>query len=167
MLLGRMPGWLGPRTGALVAAAAYNFDKRIRGLVHPTTSSAIGFRPEVVSVRECGTPEHLADLILASSCSPPMTPLLTWKGRYVLDGGVVDNVPVCALDDAPGETLVMLTRRYPALPVIPGRTYVQPSARIAVSAWDYTSAEGLQAAYDLGRRDGETFVRDRVRPPGR
>ncbi len=167
MLLGHMPGWLGPRTGALVAAAAYNFDKRIRGLVHPTTPSAMGFRPEVVSVRECGTPAHLADLILASSCSPPMTPLLTWKGRYVLDGGVVDNVPVCALDDAPGETLVMLTRRYPALPVIPGRTYVQPSAKIAVSAWDYTSAEGLQAAYDLGRRDGETFVRDRARPPGR
>ena len=37
----------------------------------------------------------------ASSCSPPMTSSLRWKGRYVLDGGVVDNVPVCALDDAP------------------------------------------------------------------
>ena len=89
-----------------------------------------------------------------------MTPLLTWKGRYALDGGVVDNVPVCALDDAPGETLVMLTRRYPALPDIPGRTYVQPSEKLAVSAWDYTSAEGLQLAYDLGRRDGESFVRN-------
>jgi predicted acylesterase/phospholipase RssA len=159
MLLGHMPPWLGPRTGVLVAAAAYNYDKRVRKIVHPTTPLAIGFRPEVVSVRECATPETLADLILASSCSPPMTPLLTWKGRYVLDGGVVDNVPVCALDDEPGETLVMLTRQYPALPDIPGRTYVQPSKRIPVSAWDYTNAEGLQFAYDLGRRDGEAFAR--------
>ena len=58
-----------------------------------------------------------------------MTSSLRWKGRYVLDGGVVDNVPVCALDDAPGATLVLLTRRYRALPDIPGRTYVQPSRR--------------------------------------
>jgi predicted acylesterase/phospholipase RssA len=159
MLLGHMPRWLGPRTGVLVAAAAYNIDKRIRHVVHPTTPLAIGFRPEVVSVRECRTPEELANLILASSCSPPMTPLLTWKGRYVLDGGVVDNVPVCALDDAPGKTLVMLTRRYPALPDVPGRTYVQPSEKIPVSSWDYTSAEGLQFAYDRGRRDGEAFLK--------
>jgi hypothetical protein len=71
---------------------------------------------------------------------------------------VIDNVPVCALDEAPGRTLVLLTRRYPALPAIPGRTYVQPSATIPVSAWDYTNAEGLQIAYDLGRRDAERFV---------
>jgi len=120
MLLGRVPRWLGPRTGVLAAAAAYNLDKRVRRIVHPTMPRTIGFRPEVVSVRACATPAALADLILASSCTPPMTSLLTWNGRYVLDGGVVDNVPVCALDDDPGETLVMLTRRYPALPDIPG-----------------------------------------------
>jgi len=158
LLLGRMPSWLGPRTGFLTASVAYNFDKRVRRVVHPTTARAIGYWPEVVSVRECATPETLADLILASSCSPPMTSSLTWNGRYVLDGGVVDNVPVCALDGAPGATLVMLTRRYPALPDIPGRTYVQPSQKIAVSAWDYTSPEGIQSAYDLGRRDGEGFL---------
>ena len=158
VLLGHMPRWLGPRTGFLAASAAYNFDKRVRRVVHPTTARAIGYRPEVVSVRECGTPETLADLILASSCSPPMTSSLRWKGRYALDGGVVDNVPVCALDDAPGATLVLLTRRYPALPDIPGRTYVQPSKKIPVDAWDYTSPEGIQSAYDLGRRDGEEFL---------
>ena len=76
----------------------------------------IGFRPEVVSVRECATPERLANLILASSCTPPMTPLQRWNGRYVLDGGVVDNVPICALGEEPGETLILLTRRYPRLP---------------------------------------------------
>ena len=159
VLLGRMPRWLGPRSGFLTASAAYNFDKHVRRAVHPTTARAIGYRPEVVSVRECGTPETLADLILASSCSPPMTSSLTWKGRYVLDGGVVDNVPVCALDDAPGTTLVLLTRRYQALPDIPGRAYVQPSMRIPVDAWDYTNPEGIQSAYDLGRRDGEAFLR--------
>ena len=36
-------------------------------------------------------------------------------------GGVVDNVPICALASDPGETLVLLTRRYPRLPEIPGR----------------------------------------------
>ena len=163
VLLGHMPRWLGPRSGFLTASAAYNFDKHVRRVVHPTTPRAIGYRPEVVSVRECSTPEALADLILASSCSPPMTSSLKWKGRYVLDGGVVDNVPVCALDGAPGATLVMLTRRYPALPDIPGRTYVQPSAKIPVGSWDYTSPEGIQAAYDLGRRDGDAFL-EALRP---
>jgi len=163
VLLGRMPRWLGPRSGFLTASAAYNFDKHVRRVVHPTTPRAIGYRPEVVSVRECSTPETLADLILASSCSPPMTSSLKWKGRYVLDGGVVDNVPVCALDGAPGATLVMLTRRYPALPDIPGRAYVQPSAKIPVGSWDYTSPEGIQAAYDLGRRDGDAFL-EALRP---
>jgi predicted patatin/cPLA2 family phospholipase len=159
VLLGHMPPWLGPRTGFLAASAAYNFDKRVRRVVHPTTARAIGYRPEVVSVRDCATPETLAELILGSSCSPPMTSSLKWKGRYVLDGGVVDNVPVCALDDDPGATLVMLTRRYAALPDISGRTYVQPSATIPVDAWNYTSPEGIQSAYDLGRSDGEEFVK--------
>ncbi|MGE5361688.1 MAG: patatin-like phospholipase family protein [Bacteroidales bacterium] len=158
MLLGRMPAWLGPRTGFLVASAAYNFDKHVRRVVHPTTSLAIGFRPEVVSVRACTTPADLADLILASSCSPPMTSRLLWNGTPVLDGGVIDNVPVCALGDSPGRTLVMLTRRYRTLPDIPGRTYVQPSMEIPLGAWDYTNADGLQIAYDLGRRDAEAFL---------
>ena len=95
-----------------------------------------------------------------------MTSRLMWNGNYVLDGGVVDNVPVCALDGAPGVTLVLLTRRYPALPDVPGRTYVQPSRKIPVSAWDYTNADGLQVAYDLGRRDGEAFLESRCTARG-
>ena len=45
VLLGHMPPWLGPRTGFLAASAAYNFDKRVRRVVHPTTARAIGYRP--------------------------------------------------------------------------------------------------------------------------
>lgn len=158
VLIGRLPGWLGPRAGMLAAAAAYNFDKRVRKLVHPQTPRRLGFEPETVRVADCETSEALADLVLASSCTPPMTPLLMWKGQYALDGGVIDNVPMCALDDAPGETLVLLSRPHARLPEVPGRTYVQPSEPVGISAWDYTSPNGLQKAYDLGRRDGEAFV---------
>jgi predicted acylesterase/phospholipase RssA len=118
-----------------------------------------------VSVRECATPSVLVDLILGSSCTPPMTALQTWRGRHVLDGGVVDNVPVCALAPAAGETLVLLSRRYPQLPRVTGRTYVMPSADVPVDAWDYTSPARLQAAFDLGRRDGAAFAASA--PPAR
>jgi predicted acylesterase/phospholipase RssA len=161
VLLAHTPPWLGPRSGALVAAAAYNLDRRLRGSVHPRLPRWLGFSPEVVSVRECATPEVLADLILGSSCTPPMTALQRWRGRHVLDGGVVDNVPVCALSDgqaAHGQTLVLLSRRYPRLPVVAGRTYVMPSEEVPITAWDYTNPAGLQAVFDLGRRDGDAFA---------
>jgi len=63
------------------------------------------------------------------------------------------------LGDAPGPTLVLLARRYHRLPAHASRVYAQPSADVPVSSWDYTNPGGLQAAYDLGRRDGETFAR--------
>jgi hypothetical protein len=167
ILLCRPPGWLGPHAGALLAAATYSLDRRLLGRVHPRLPRRVGFLPEVVSVRRCPTPEILTDLILASSCTPPMTALLRWEGRPVLDGGVVDNVPVCALEpppgapgaSAPGEVLVLLTRRYARLPVVPGLTYVMPSAEVPVDAWDYTRPDRLQAAFDLGRKDGAAFAR--------
>jgi predicted acylesterase/phospholipase RssA len=159
ILLARLPRWLGPRTGFLAAGLAYNFDKRIRRVVHPTLPRALGIRPEVVPARSCSTPEALVDLIIASSCTPPMTTLQQWTGAYALDGGAVDNVPACALDGDPGQVLVLLTRQYPRLPQIGGRTYVQPSRPIPISAWDYANPAGIQATYDLGRRDGEAFAR--------
>ena len=119
----------------------------------------LGFAAEHVSVRSCPSPEALADLVLASSCTPPFTPALAHGGRPALDGGIADNVPAAAVDSDDGPTLVLLTRRYLRLPRHPARVYVQPSAPVPVSAWDYTDPEGLQAAFDLGRRDGEEFVR--------
>jgi len=163
VLLGHTPRWLGPRAGALLALAAYNFEKRVRNNIHPDAAKVLGFEKQVVSARQCTTPDELADLILASSCTPPMTSLRRWNGRYALDGGVIDNVPVCALDNDPGETLVLLTRRYKALPTIAGRTYVMPSRPIPVDAWDYTKPHGLQETFDLGRRDGETFLAEAAR----
>jgi len=86
----------------------------------------------------------------------------------VLDGGMVDNVPVGALDETPGRVLGMVTRLYPRpqMFVVPHQTaqgvqqrlYVQPSARVPISSWDYTSPQQMQHAYNLGRVDGERLL---------
>jgi predicted acylesterase/phospholipase RssA len=155
----RAPRWLGARTAFAVAGLA---DAALAHLapppVHPRLARRLGFAAEYVAVRRCATPEALADLVLASSCTPPFTPALAYGGRPALDGGIADNVPAAAVEGDDGPTLVLLTRRYARLPRHPGRVYVQPSAPVPVSAWDYTDPAGIQAAFDLGRRDGETFA---------
>jgi hypothetical protein len=159
VLLARLPGWLGPRSGVLTGFATYQLERLLTNRVHPVFARRAGFRPEIVSVRECTTSEEVATLVLQSSCSPPFTPVYRRDSRAVLDGGIIDNVPIEAVErNTP--TLVLLTRRYPdhLIPQVAGRTYVQPSRPIPIRKWDYTDPEGVQATYDLGRRDGERFV---------
>ena len=154
----RAPRWLGARTGFAVAGLADALEHVLGPPVHARLAPWLGFYAEYATVRACRTPEALADLVLASSCTPPFTPLLLHGGKPALDGGISDNVPVAALDDAPGLTLVLLARRYRRLPAHASRVYAQPSADVPVSSWDYTNPAGLQAAYDLGRRDGDAFA---------
>jgi hypothetical protein len=154
----RAPRWLGTRTGFAVAGLADALEHVLGPPVHARLAPWLGFHAEYATVRACRTPEALADLVLASSCTPPFTPLLLHGGKPALDGGIADNVPVAALGDAPGLTLVLLARRYRRLPAHASRVYAQPSADVPVSSWDYTNPTGLQAAYDLGRRDGDTFA---------
>lgn len=151
----RAPRWVGPRTAFAVAGIADALEHAAASRVHPRFARALGFRAEYRTARDCATPEALADLVLASSCTPPFTPRLTYAGAPALDGGIVDNVPVAAVGVP---ALVLLTRRYRRLPDRPGVCYVQPSRPVPVSAWDYTDPSGLQAAFDLGRRDGAAFA---------
>ncbi len=159
VLLARPPAWLGAGSGVAVGMLTYELDRLLRGQVHPLWTRRIGFRGEVVSAGSCASAEELAELVLQSSCTPPMTPLYRRGDRIVLDGGLVDSVPVEVVGDAK-TALVLLTRPYAraVLPQIPGRTYVAPSRPIPVSKWDYTSPDLVQKSYDLGCRDGEAFV---------
>ncbi|WDD95723.1 patatin-like phospholipase family protein [Burkholderia sp. FERM BP-3421] len=159
-----VPRWLGARSAVAAGLIAYNIEKYVRKTLHPTLGRTLGFRPEFVRAQSCTRVEDLADLILQSSCTPPFTPVLRRQGRPVLDGGMVDNVPVGALDATPGQVLVLVTRRYPRpqmFTVAHGeqqRLYVQPSSKVPISSWDYTNPSQMQHAYDLGRRDGEHFL---------
>lgn len=159
ILLARPPGWLGDRSGFLLAALAHWLDKRGPERVHTRWGRRAGFRSEVVSVRSCETPDDLADLILHSSCTPPLTPLYRRDRRVVIDGGLIDNAPVETAPEA-RDALVLLTRFFSpeAIPRAPGRTYVAPSRPVPIVNWDYTSPELVQQTYDLGRSDGERFA---------
>jgi predicted acylesterase/phospholipase RssA len=108
-------------------------------------------------VRECATPESLADLIIASSCVPPLTPQAKRSGVAIFDGGLVNNVPIDGVLRPGAQTLVLLTHSFASLPRINGPTYVQPSQPIPVGSWDYTNDAALQATFDLGKRDAEVF----------
>ena len=154
-----LPRWLGPQTATVAGILAYDLEKYLFRPVHPRFGRMLGFRDLSKTVRACATPQALTDLILASSGTPPFTPSAQFEGQTVLDGGLCDNVPVHPLVNQPGETLVLLSRRYAELPKVTHRTYVQPSAKAPVSMWDYTNPQALQDTFDLGRRDAESFVR--------
>jgi predicted acylesterase/phospholipase RssA len=157
----RLPKRLGPYASVGVGLVAYNLEKYWKKRLHPTFGRRIGFTPEVVRVADCKNDDELVSLLIASACTPPFTPIEYLGGRATLDGGMVDNVPVDAVEPH-ATTLVLVTRRYPKHATLfanAGRLYVQPSEKVPVSAWDYTSIERIEATYQQGRRDGGAFLK--------
>lgn len=159
VLVGRPPAWAGSALSLFLAVLGEGAEQ-LRGEVHARYGRRLGFRPEVIPVSACRDADEVVELILHSSCTPPALPWYRRDGRRVLDGGIIDAVPVETVADAK-RVLVLLTRPWAAerLPRVPGRLYVGPSEPVPISAWDYTNPKGLQATFDLGRRDGERFAR--------
>lgn len=157
VLLSVPPPWASPALTIALGALAAGWDAWGRDAVHYSAGARVGFAPKYVSVQSCATPAEVADLIIASSCVPPLTPRKGIAGVVPLDGGLVSNAPVDCFKDSAGETLILLTRPVAPLPQVPGRIYAQPSIPVPVGAWDYTNVHAIQAAYDLGRRDADHF----------
>ena len=156
----RAPIYLPLGLATAVGMFSYSIEKKYFQPVHPRWGRRLGFRPVIKRVQECVSQQDLIDLLLGSSCTPPFTGQQKVDGRYVLDGGMVDNVPVHAVDPT-RSTLVLLSRQYPRhAPVFSrdGFIYVQPSEPIPVTQWDYTDHSKLVATYDMGWRDGTAFL---------
>jgi predicted patatin/cPLA2 family phospholipase len=157
----RLPRGLSTSLGAVIGIAAYQIEKHVLHPVHPRIGRTLGYRQDFVSIRDLKEPQQFHDALIASACVPPFMPVTAIGGEAAFDGGLVDNVPVSPIEEierAGGQTLVLLTRVYADLPKVPGRRYVQPSQKIGVKQFDITNPDGIRAAYELGRRDGEAFL---------
>ena len=167
--LAQIPSWMEPRSAVALGLLAYNVEKHLRKSLHPTFGRSLGFKRVFVAAQACPNLASLVELILQSSCTPPFTPVMYRNGTTVLDGGLVDNVPVDGLVPAeagepPKEVLVLLTRRYQQpnhfMRDLPGLRlhYVQPSFPVPISSWDYTHHELMPITYQQGWDDAEKYL---------
>lgn len=164
VLTSAFPAWWPSALAAMVGISAYQLEKSLdQRLLHPTFGRRLGFEPAVFDARECETVGELADLVLASSSTPPFTPVGRYRGRALLDGGMVDNAPAFVGDGAQGvrRNLVLMTRPYaPDLLGVRGaRLYLAPTEPVPVGRWDYTRPLALDDAVTLGERDAERHGR--------
>ena len=164
-----IPKFLGPTVSVAMGLMAYNFEKHVLKTLHPKLGRLLGFSREFIRAQDCQNLDQLIELILQSSCTPPFTPVMYRDGRAVLDGGLVDNVPIDGLlanppSKPPSEVLVLVTRRYPLPDVfvknLPGLrlTYVQPSRTVPISSWDYSHRELMEPTYLQGVEDARRIL---------
>lgn len=159
-LMARFPRYLPSTLGTLLAFSLYGLEKHLTGVLHPGWTRKLGFTQVVHGNQDATSAADLVDIVLASSCVPPVLPGKGYRGQRVLDGGIIDNVPAHLADGREGRTLVLLSKQYRrALPEPGQRVYAQPSAAIRIDKFDYANPGGLQATYELGLRDGECFAR--------
>ncbi len=158
VLAARFPRLLPGAAATLLGVGARQLEKVMRkGVVHPAFGRAVGFTPAVFDARDCETPEELSALVLASSATPPFTPLGRFRNTPLLDGGIVDNVPAFAAEAVDGvdRNLVLLTKVYPH--AIIGRRgtrlYIAPTVPPPIGRWDYTRPELLAETIALGERE--------------
>lgn len=164
-LMSGYPKWLRGAIGAAAALSIYAMENAFRGdPLHPQWPTKFGFTPLVGRAADCHTLQDYIDMILAASCVPPVLPEGRFQERKVLDGGLIENIPVRLAADQPGQTLVLASRRYEhALPSTDRVTWVQPSEPIKIDKFDYANPEGLRQTFELGLRDGRSFGRSCVR----
>lgn len=171
--LAQIPAWLGPKSAVMLGLMAYNLEKHLKKSLHPTFGRTLGFKREFVTAQNCENLSDLVELILQSSCTPPFTPVMYRNGRPVLDGGLVDNVPIDGLFPAspgepPKEVLVLLTRCYEQPNHLVRETqglrlhYVQPSRAVPISSWDYTHHELMPITYQQGWNDAEKYLSEGI-----
>ncbi len=143
-----------------IGLLAYSLERWLHpGRLHPGVGRRLGFSPVAVDLRTADSVEAAADLVLASSATPPFTPVGSVAGHPVLDGGLVDNAPAFVADEVGpwARHMVVLTRPYPAelMGHQDRRWYLCPSEPPAADRWDYTRPERIDQTVALGRQDAK------------
>ena len=157
ILVTRMSAKLPKYPGMLAGLSLGGLQALGAGPRYRRMQAQFGFRKEFVPVKRCATPAELADLVLASSCTPPFTPFYSLHGRPVLDGGLTESVPLSGLPQKKGLTLVLLTTRLAVNDRVPGVLYAEPSEEMRVSSWTYDT-DRIDYLYALGQKDANSFL---------
>jgi predicted acylesterase/phospholipase RssA len=151
--------WLLPRgVSVALGIGLYSLERSLRRAPHPRSPRLLGFAPIVVDARTCESVEELSNLILASSATPPFTPIGTFRGQKLLDGGMVDNAPAFVIDRQHPElrhNIVLLSRPYhPSVMGVQGtRLYLAPTRPTPIGRWDYTQPHLLDETVAMGERE--------------
>jgi predicted patatin/cPLA2 family phospholipase len=150
--------WLLPRTlSAALGIGLYSAERSVRRAPHPKSGQVIGFTPVAVDARACESAEELANLILASSATPPFTPIGNFRGLRLLDGGMIDNAPAFLAErhTEVKRSIVFLSRPYhpSVLGVQKHRLYLAPTHPTPINRWDYTRPHLLDETVAMGERE--------------
>jgi predicted patatin/cPLA2 family phospholipase len=150
--------WLLPRTlSAALGLGMYSAERTLRRAPHPRSPQFIGFTPVAVDARACESPEELANLILASSATPPFTPIGSFRGLRLLDGGMVDNAPAFLAErhTEARRSIVFLSRPYhpSVLGIQKHRLYLAPTRPTPINRWDYTQPHLLDETVAMGEAE--------------
>lgn len=136
----------------------YSMERTVRRAPHPVSPRWLGFTPVAVDARLCESAEELATLILASSATPPFTPIGNFRGLRLLDGGMIDNAPAFMAEQRHPEarkSIVLMSRPYhPSVMGIQGtRLYLAPTRPPPIGRWDYTQPHLLEETVAMGERE--------------
>jgi hypothetical protein len=156
LLCSAFPRVLPSVAGVALGLGVYQLEKALRPtMLHPTFPRRLGFVPRWWDARDCKTAEELADLVLASSSTPPFTRRGRFGRELLLDGSMIDNAPAYLLDDIPTvrRHVVLLTRPYhPDVVGLRGnRYYVAPTRPLPISRWDYREHAPVDETFAIGR----------------
>lgn len=111
-------------------------------------------------------PQHLEDLILATSSVPPLVSFQEIQGKRYLDGGIYNHMPIAQLTNVDYRLGVVyekndLTNYRKALR--DERTYIfyPPKEEVSISVWEYSRPDLIEETFELGRRDAE-YAKDTI-----
>jgi predicted acylesterase/phospholipase RssA len=150
--------WLLPRSVSIaLGIGLYSAERTVRRAPHPRSPQLIGFTPVAIDARACESVEELANLILASSATPPFTPIGTFRGLRLLDGGMIDNAPAFLAERhvEARRSIVFLSRPYhpSVLGIQKHRLYLAPTRPTPINRWDYTQPHLLDETVAMGERE--------------
>lgn len=163
ILAARFPALLPRGLSVALGMTLYSLERSVRRAPHPTAPRLLGFRPFAVDARDCETAQELTDLVLASSATPPFTPVGSFRSQFLLDGGMVDNAPAFVVEERHPEvrrSIVLMTRPYhqSVMGIQGRRLYIAPTSPTPIGRWDYTRPHLLDDTVAMGEREADVHA---------